>query len=249
MMETANGWTAIVTGASRGFGRATTVALVAAGARVIGVARSQDALAELQTQLGDAFTPIVADATGAEVAEAVLEQHAPRLLVLNAGATPHMAPVQEQTWETFSDPWEVDVKHVFHWTGAALRRPLDPGSLVVALSSGAALQGSPLSGGYAGAKAAIRFLSSYANGEAERAALGIRFVSLLPQLTPATQLGATGVAAYAGRQGVDPATFVSRRGPTLSPERVGAAVVELALGGEPAADSFLVGPDGLRAIT
>jgi hypothetical protein len=51
---------------------------------------------------------------------------------------------------------------VFHWTREALLVPLDPGSVVVAFSSGAALQGSPLSGGYAGAKATIRFVSAYA---------------------------------------------------------------------------------------
>jgi NAD(P)-dependent dehydrogenase (short-subunit alcohol dehydrogenase family) len=53
----------------------------------------------------------------------------------------------------------VDVQHAFHWTREALLRPLEPGSTVIAVSSGAALRGSPISGGYAGAKAAIRFLT------------------------------------------------------------------------------------------
>jgi hypothetical protein len=97
----------------------------------------------------------------------------------------------------------VDVQHVFHWTREALLRPLDPGSVVIALSSGAALNGSPLNGGCAGAKATIRFIASYAASEADRGGLGIRFASVLPNLTPVTDLGATGVAAYAARQGVD----------------------------------------------
>jgi hypothetical protein len=33
--------------------------------------------------------------------------------------------------------------------------------------------------------------------------VGIRFVSVLPRLTPATELGSTAVAAYARRDGVD----------------------------------------------
>ena len=37
--------------------------------------------------------------------------------------------------------------------------------MVIAVSSGAALRGSPLSGGYAGAKATIRFIASYAADE------------------------------------------------------------------------------------
>jgi hypothetical protein len=97
-----------------------------------------------------------------------------------------------------------------------------------AFSSGAALRGSPLSGGYAGAKATIGFITSYAADESERAALGIRFTSVLPQLTPATDLGAAATAAYAARQGVDVATFLAGSGPALTPEQVGKAVADIA---------------------
>ena len=75
-----------------------------------------------------------------------------------------MSPLQDQTWETFSANWNVDVAQAFHWTRHALRRPLAPGSSVIAMSSGAAVNGSPLSGGYAGAKATVRFIASYAAG-------------------------------------------------------------------------------------
>ncbi|MFF3584565.1 hypothetical protein [Streptomyces mirabilis] len=69
--------------------------------------------------------------------------------------------------------------------------------------AGAALGGSPLSGGYAGAKATIKFICAYAAAESERDALGVKFVSVLPKLSPATDLGANGVAAYAARQGAE----------------------------------------------
>ena len=82
--------------------------------------------------------------------------------------------------------------------------------MVIALSSGAAVNGSPLSGGYAGAKATIRFLTRYAAAESERAGLGIRFISLLPKLTPATDLGSAAVAAYAARDGEDVATYLAK---------------------------------------
>jgi hypothetical protein len=71
----------------------------------------------------------------------------------------------------------------------------------VAFSSGAAVNGSPLSGGYAAAKATIRFIASSAAAESGRNALGIRFTSVLPQLAPETALGAAAVAADAARQG------------------------------------------------
>ena len=84
---------------------------------------------------------------------------------------------------------------------------------MIAFSSGAALAGSPLSGGYAGAKATIRFITAYAADEAQRAELGITFTSVLPQLTPATGLGAMAVAAYAARSGLDVPAFLAQRGP------------------------------------
>jgi NAD(P)-dependent dehydrogenase (short-subunit alcohol dehydrogenase family) len=178
-------------------------------------------------RLGSAFVPVVADATDAETARTLIEQHQPRLLVLNAGATPAIGPVHEQSWESFSRNWQVDTQHAFHWIRAALRHPLTPGSLVVAISSGAALRGSPLSGGYSGAKAMIRFLAGYAADESRRAQLGIGFATVLPQVTPATELGAAGVAAYAQRQGIDPDTFAAALQPLLTPAIVGAEIARL----------------------
>src|SRR5262249_18858707 len=216
--------TAVVTGASRGFGRAITAALVAAGTRVVGIARHEQ---DLNAVHDEGFTPVAADATEEALAQDVIGTHRPGLLVLNAGAVPHMAPVHEHTWETFTRNWDVDTRHVFTWTRAALRQPLAPGSVVVTMSSGAGLGGSPLSGGYASAKAAIRYIRGYAADESQRAGLGIRFVTLLPDMTPAGGVGAVAVAGYAARQGVDRDTFVKGRGPVLTADQVATAVVEL----------------------
>jgi NAD(P)-dependent dehydrogenase (short-subunit alcohol dehydrogenase family) len=153
--------------------------------------------------------------------------------------------LHRHTWQTFSRAWEVDVQHVFHWTREALLLPLDPGSVVITLSSGAALRGSPLSGGYAGAKATIRFMTSYAAAESEHAALDVRFVSVLPTLTPATDLGQAAVAAYAAREGLDVAAFLKRSGPALTPEQVGKTIVDLALGAGGDQDAYLLATGGL----
>jgi NAD(P)-dependent dehydrogenase (short-subunit alcohol dehydrogenase family) len=243
-----SGTTALVTGASRGFGRGIAIALARAGANVVGVARDRTRLEELRMQLGGGFTPVVADATDPVIAGQLLDEYRPRTLVLNAGATPLPRPLHQHTWQTFSRNWEVDVQHVFGWTREALLRPLEPGSVVIALSSGAALRGSPLSGGYSGAKAAIRFIAAYAADESERAALGIRFISVLPQLTPATGLGAAAVAAYAARQGIDVATFLEGFGPALTPEQAGKAVIDLAAGSGHDQDSYLLTAAGLTPV-
>jgi NAD(P)-dependent dehydrogenase (short-subunit alcohol dehydrogenase family) len=221
------GATALVTGASRGFGRGIAAALGAAGAVVVGVARD-GALQELRAELGESFTPVSADVTDPTVAGQLIDAYRPSILVLNAGAAPLSRPLQQQTWQTFSRNWETDVKQAFHWLREALLTPLAPGSTVITMSSGAALRGSPLSGGYAGAKATIRLITSYAAAESERGGLGIRFISVLPQLTPATALGAAAVAAYAAREGMDVAAYLERSGPALTPEQAGEAFVALA---------------------
>jgi len=104
----------------------------------------------------------------------------------------------------------------------------------------AALRGSPLSGGYAGAKAAIRWLTGYAAEESGRAGLGISFVSL----TPATDLGAVFAAAYAARPG-GPA---GGPGPAVTPEGIGQAVVELVTGPGPDQDAYVLTGAGLRPL-
>jgi NAD(P)-dependent dehydrogenase (short-subunit alcohol dehydrogenase family) len=223
-----SGTTALVTGASRGFGRAIAVALSGAGAGVVGVARDQARLDELAAQLGSTFTPVVADAADPVIAGQLIDSYRPRTLVLNAGASPLPRPLHQHTWDTFSRNWDVDVRQAFHWAREAVLRPLDPGSVVIAMSSGAAVRGSPLSGGYAGAKATVRFIAAYAAAESERAELGIRFVSVLPQLTPATDIGAAAVAAYAARQGMEVAAYLESTGPALTLEQVGQAVLDLA---------------------
>ena len=239
------GAAALVTGASRGFGRGIATALSKAGANVVGVARDRGPLEELRAQLGESFTAVPADAADPVVAGQLIDAYRPAILVLNAGATPLPRPVQHHTWQTFSRNWDVDVSHVFHWVREALLAPLAPGSVVITLSSGAALRGSPLSGGYAGAKAAIRFLTAYAAEESQRAALGTRFVSVLPQLTPATALGAVFAAAYAARQGADAAPSTS--GPALTPEQAGQAIVDLTGPGWDQ-DAYLLTAAGLRPL-
>jgi NAD(P)-dependent dehydrogenase (short-subunit alcohol dehydrogenase family) len=239
---------AVVTGAGRGFGRAIATALVAAGTPVVGVARDEQRLRTLQEELGDGFDPVVGDAVDEQLASQIVARHRPGLLVLNAGAAPAMAPVHEQTWESFGRAWEVDVRQAFTWMRLALTTPLAPGSLVVAMSSGAALAGSPLSGGYAGAKATVRFLARYAAEESTRAGLGIGVTALLPQLTPTTDLGAAAAEAYAARAGVDRDTFAARLAPALTPEQVAKAVVGLASDEDTPAAAYRLSAAGLQPL-
>jgi NADP-dependent 3-hydroxy acid dehydrogenase YdfG len=243
-----SGSTAVVTGASRGFGRATAIALADRGARVIGVARSEAALYELRAELGDNFDPVIADVTDPSLPRRLIAQYRPRTLILNAGATPPVGSLLEQTWDSFSTNWNVDVRHVFNFTRAALQAPLEPGSVVVSLSSGAALRGSPLSGGYAGAKATITIISSYAGLEARRTASAIRFVAVLPQLTPATDLGRVYTRTYATQAGVSETQLVEGFGGVLATEQAAAAISDLVVDDTYTAPAYLLAAQGLRPL-
>jgi NAD(P)-dependent dehydrogenase (short-subunit alcohol dehydrogenase family) len=221
--------TTIVVGASRGLGRGVATALAAAGVPVIAMSRTAAAFPEPDTGVST-IRPEVADAGDAKVVGSLLGRYEPKAIILVAGASPHMRPLQAQTWETFSVNWQTDVRITFHWLREALLMPLRPGSRVVVFSSGAALNqnGSPLSGGYAGAKATQRFITAYAQGEANRAGLDLTFTTVLPQFAPVTSIGRSAVEAYAARAGQSVDDFLAGQPfRLLTPEIAGAAMVEL----------------------
>jgi NAD(P)-dependent dehydrogenase (short-subunit alcohol dehydrogenase family) len=222
--------TTIVVGASRGLGYGIVRAFAEAGARVVAVSRTSAAFPE-RANGSASIQPEVADASDATVAASLIDRYAPEVIILVAGAPPYMRPLQHQTWETFSVNWETDVRITFQWLREALLKPLRPGSRVVVISSGAALNsnGSPLSGGYAGAKATQRFITGYAQDESMRAGFGISFATVLPQFAPLTGVGRPAVQAYAGRAGLSVEEFLRAQPfPMLTPEIAGAALVELA---------------------
>jgi 3-oxoacyl-[acyl-carrier protein] reductase len=224
-MTTLTGKTAIVVGASRGLGRGIATALADAGADVVAVSRTAP------TTGHETIRHEIADAADATVAASLLDRYEPDVVVLVAGATPHMRPLQQQTWETFSVNWQTDVRIAFHWLREALLKPLQPSSSVIVFSSGAALNpnGSPLSGGYAGAKATQRFITAYAQDEATRAGLDITFTTVLPRFAPATGVGRPAVHAYAAQAGLPVDDYLRQQSfELLTPGVAGAAVAELA---------------------
>ena len=160
-MQTLEDQRVVVTGGSRGIGLGIVEALVARKANVTVVARDPGRLAEVKRRLGVGVAP--GDIADPALAERVLREVKPSVLVLNAGAAPATGLIHALTWDAFTRVWNTDVKAGLHWIQAALRLPLPSGSRVVIGSSGAAIGGSPLSGGYAGAKRMLWLMASYAN--------------------------------------------------------------------------------------
>src|SRR6266545_4330726 len=99
---------------------------------------------------------------GRGIARAFAEAGAPVVAVARTG--PALA-------ELATTSANIRTEIAFTWLREALLKPLPPGSRVVVVSSGAAINGSPASGGYAGSKATQRFIAGYAQDESRRAGL------------------------------------------------------------------------------
>jgi NAD(P)-dependent dehydrogenase (short-subunit alcohol dehydrogenase family) len=227
-METLEDRPVVVTGGSRGLGLGIVTALVERKARVTVVARDSGRLAEAHGRLGVAV--VAGDAADPALARAVMRDVRPAVLVLNAGVAPAIGLLGEQTWEGFSGTWNADVKAGFHWVQEAMRLPMASGSRVLLGSSGAAVNGSPLSGGYAGAKRMLWLMAQYANVESVERGLGIHFQALVPQqIIGETDLGRRAAEAYARRKGVTTEAFLAGFGKPLSPAAYGEHVVSILL--------------------
>jgi NAD(P)-dependent dehydrogenase (short-subunit alcohol dehydrogenase family) len=216
----------VVTGGSRGLGLGLVEALVAHGAKVTVVARDSDALKSVRAQLGVAT--ISADVTDGSAARRILAEVHPDILVLNAGAKPRMGRLDQLSWADFTATWETDVKAGLYWLQAALNLPLKPGSHVLVGSSGAAIDGSPMSGGYAGAKRMLWIMANYANGVAKQKGLGIRFQAIVPlQIIGGTGVGDEASSAYAKAMGIEREPFLAKFGAPMPPRLFGDHVVSL----------------------
>jgi NAD(P)-dependent dehydrogenase (short-subunit alcohol dehydrogenase family) len=237
----------VVTGGSRGLGLGLVEALVAHGARVTVVARDADALASVRTRLGVAT--ISADVTDEKAAHRILAEVRPDILALNAGAKPPMGRLDQISWADFAATWETDVRGGLYWLQAALNLPLKPGSRVLVGSSGAALNGSPLSGGYGGAKRMLWFMAKYANGVSAQQNLGIRFQAIVPQqIVGGTGVGDAGANAYARAMGIKREEFLAGFGAPMPPREFGEKVVSV-LEDPKYAEGFAFGLKGDTGVT
>jgi NADP-dependent 3-hydroxy acid dehydrogenase YdfG len=158
------GTRAVVTGASRGIGRAVARALAARGATIGLAARSTGALETLAAELPGSHHPLTCDvALPASVAAAVEEFVAATggldLLVANAGIA-HYEPVAEQDLEHVEQMTQVNWLGTVYTVKAALPPLLAGGrGHIVVMSSGAGLRSFPGAAAYSATKAAQRMFA------------------------------------------------------------------------------------------
>ena len=181
----------LITGASRGIGAEAARAFAGAGARVGLLARTEEAVADLAAEIGEAALAIPCDVTRYwEVAAAVdaVARTFGRLDVLvgNAGVIEPIAHLAEADPDGWGRAIDVNLKGVFHGLRAAMPVMIrQGGGTILTLSSGAAH--GPMEGWshYCASKAGAAMLTACADREGREH--GIRAMGLSPG-TVATQM-------------------------------------------------------------
>jgi NAD(P)-dependent dehydrogenase (short-subunit alcohol dehydrogenase family) len=183
---------AVVTGASRGIGRAAALAFAEAGAHVIAVARTQGALEELDDEivkLGGSATLVPLDLTDFEALDrlgAAIYERWKKLdiLLANAGTLGEIAPI------THVDPkmWDrvIGVNVTANWR---LVRSFDPllrasdAGRAIFVTSGAAHSCKAYWGPYSISKAALEALARTYAAETEKTAIRTMLINPGPLRT------------------------------------------------------------------
>ena len=197
----------LITGASRGIGRAAALACAEAGAELIITARTTGALEELDDEIkarGGQATLVEMDVTDLPAIPRLAGAIAQRWgkldgFVANAGQLGQMAPMAHSDPEIFERTLQVNLTSVWHQLRAfdPLLRAA-PSARVILVSSGAAQGARPYWGAYAVSKAGLEAMGRAWAAESEQTNMRINL------LDPGAVATAMRAAAYPGE---DPASL------------------------------------------
>jgi len=154
------GETALVTGATRGIGRAIAAALSEAGASVVGTATTEAGAETISDALGGAGAGVRMDVNDAESVTAAVDFAGKKfgavtVLVNNAGITRDnlLLRMKEEEWEAAMD---TNLKSVYRLSRACLRGMTRARrGRIINITSVVGFTGNPGQGNYAAAKAGI----------------------------------------------------------------------------------------------
>jgi NAD(P)-dependent dehydrogenase (short-subunit alcohol dehydrogenase family) len=160
-----SGKTAIVTGASKGIGRAMSSALAAAGANVMLTSRKQDALDEAAGTMSGSVATFAANAGDPDQAHACVAATVERfggidLLINNAATNPYAGPILDVDLPRWDKTFQVNVRGPLVWIQAAWQAGMrESGGSVINVASIGGIRNSGFIGVYNVTKAALIHLT------------------------------------------------------------------------------------------
>ncbi len=159
------GKVALVTGASRGIGKAIAHAYADAGASVLLSSRKLDALEAAAAEIGGDVDVVVANAGDPDQAAAAVAHCIERfggvdILVNNAATNPYFGPAIDIDLDRYDKTWDVNVRAPLVWTQLVWRAAMaERGGSVINIASVGGLSVEPGIGIYNGTKAALIHLT------------------------------------------------------------------------------------------
>lgn len=228
MSQVLQGQVALVTGASRGIGRAVALALAEQGAKVIGTATSTSGAADIERALHEAGhegAGIALDVTDAAACEAAIAEVEKRfgavgILVNNAGITRDNLAMRmkDDEWDAVLD---TNLKAVFRMSRLVMRGMMKAKKgRIINITSVVGSSGNPGQANYAAAKAGVAGMSRALARE-----LGSRNITVNCVAPGFIDTDMTKVLPEEQRQALTAQIALGRLG---QPEEIAAAVVFLA---------------------
>jgi NAD(P)-dependent dehydrogenase (short-subunit alcohol dehydrogenase family) len=181
------GKVAVVTGASRGIGRAIALGFAGAGADIAVAARSEadlESLAKEIDSLGRRALAVPTDVTDRGQVETLVERTATELggldvFVNNAGGARFMAPLVRVRPEGWDKVMRLNLDAVFHATQIAAARMIETGGgSIIQITSVAGVEGAQGLSFYSAAKGGVRLMTQAAAKELAQS--GVRLNSIAP---------------------------------------------------------------------
>ncbi|MEU8662899.1 oxidoreductase [Actinoplanes philippinensis] len=245
----------LVTGSSRGLGRAVVAAAAEAGALVVATARRPDQLADLVSAYPGRVEAVPLDVTDPAAAEKAVQDAVGtfgRLDVVNNAGYADSAPIEEMSDDDFRSQLEANLFGVVNVTRAALPvlRRQRSGTFVQVSSIGGRVGGTPGMGAYQTAKFAVEGFSEVL--ASETAPFGIRVIIVEPGAFRTDWQGSSMVRHpvgddYAGTVGrINRFREETQGRQAGDPDRAGAAIVRVVAEPEPPR-RLVLGSDALAS--
>jgi NAD(P)-dependent dehydrogenase (short-subunit alcohol dehydrogenase family) len=225
---------AVVTGASRGFGRAMAIDLAQAGFDVVATMRDPAAGADLPDQVGGGAGRITVTRLDVTDPESIALPEGLRVLVNNAGTEATYLPVEAVPMEDWRRVFETNVFGLIEVTRRAI--PLmraGGGGVICNITSSSLAMSVPFYGVYRSSKAAVQTMTESLRAEVGQ--FGIRVIEILPGPVDTDMLAGSDrlpeAADHPGYEAMAEAMYEGRTGVNdyITPSATAAAAVRQAI--------------------